>query len=156
VIRELFCSEHKKSYRTCLGEFTEFILDVRQRRLVSRDLQHISPGSRLEAERDFLYSCSISTETLFSYCLSSDYHPVDLLHCSFPLMHSMPSLCHLLLTSQHLPNNTNASPRRISVAWLPLMVCLIIQVYLLHQKRITELTLFQTYLLVYMLFVNFY
>lgn len=28
MIREPLCSEHKTSYRTCLGEFTEFILEV--------------------------------------------------------------------------------------------------------------------------------
>lgn len=56
----------------------------------------------------------------------------------------------LLLSFPHLSapthNPTNALPRRVYLAWLPSMVCLIIQVYLLQQKRITEITLFQAYL----------
>lgn len=50
---------------------------------LQRDLEHTRPGSRLVAGRNFLYSCSISLDVLFSCCISVDgCLPVDLLHCS--------------------------------------------------------------------------
>lgn len=115
---------------------------------LQRDLEHTRPGSRLVAGRNFLYSCSISLDVLFSFCISVDgCLPVDLLHCSLLLLHNFTSCCCLILTSSTYPTPPKHCPDQF--IWLDALVCHvvcpIIQVDLLHQKRIPEI-LFQPYL----------
>lgn len=143
VIRETLCSEHKTSYRTCLGEFTEFILEVS---LTEMSLQRLIFQLPANVRQTFLVFLLHFNRKLFSSWISLHYHPVDLLHCSSPAqqLQLLPSPHLPAPTQHHQSNTTNPAPRELCLVPFNLLIR---KVYFLHQKRFTEVTFFSVLLM---------
>lgn len=107
---------------------------------LQRDPEHTRPGSRLVAERNFLYSFSVSLDVLFSCCISLDgCLPVDLLHCFLLLLHNITSCCCLILTSSTYLTPPKHCPEQFiwlgTLQWyasLSKLICFIRREFLKH------------------------